>query len=124
MTKNYKCKMIIAGLFSFLCSFGPLIVFLVMGLIQGEGQEKIVLTMTLVGALCVAAVAALRKIHLKSTTYILMIGLWAALDQLLPFILTVAICTILDELIFTPLYHRWKEDYHTNKQIDKRIGVS
>lgn len=123
MTKTYKCKMIITGILSFLCSFGPLIVFTVMGLIEGEGKEKIVLAMTMVGAIMIALIAAMKKIHLRSTTFILMIGLWVALDRLLPFILTVAICTIVDELILTPLYHRFKEDYHTNKQIDKRMGV-
>lgn len=121
MTKTYKCKMIITGILSFLCSFGPLIVFTIMGLAQGEGKEKIVLTMTMVGAIMIALIAAMKKIHLRSTTFILMIGLWVALDRLLPFILTVAICTIIDELILTPLYKRFKEDYHTNKQIDKRI---
>ena len=123
MTKTYKCKMIITGILSFLCSFGPLIVFTIMGLAQGEGKEKIVLAMTMVGAIMIALIAAMKKIHLRSTTFILMIGLWVALDRLLPFILTVAICTIIDELILTPLYKRFKEDYHTNKQIDKRIGT-
>ena len=123
MTKIYKCKMIITGILSFLCSFGPLIVFVIMGFIQGESKAKIVLTMTMVGAIIIASVSAMRKIHLRSTTFILMIGLLIALDNLLPFILTITICTILDELLFTPLYHRFKEDYHTNKQIDKRMGV-
>lgn len=123
MTKIYRCKMIITGILSFLCSFGPLIVFAIMGFIQGEGKEKVVLTMTMVGAIIIASVSAMRKIHLRSTTFILMIGLLIALDRLFPFILTITICTILDELLFTPLYHRFKENYHINKQIDKRIGV-
>ena len=116
--------MVITGILSFLCSFGPLIVFTVMGLVQGDNKDKIVLTMTLMGAIGVAAFAALRKVNMRSVTYILMIGLWVALDRLLPFILTVAICTIFDELVFTPLHKRWKEDYHTHKQIDKRIVVN
>lgn len=123
MTKNYKFKMIITAILSFLCSFGPLIVFVIMGLIEGEGKEKLVLTMTMVGAIILSMIAAMKKIHLRSVTYIVMIGLWVALDRLLPFILTIVICTILDELIFTPLHKRWKEDYYTNKQIDKRLGV-
>lgn len=123
MTKSYKCKMIITGILSFLCAFGPLLVFTIMGLVQGEGKEKIVLAMTMVGAIVIALIAAMKKIHLRSTTFILMIGLWIALDRLLPFIITIAICTIVDELILTPLFHRFKEDYHTNKQIDKRIGT-
>lgn len=123
MTKKYKFRMIITGILSFLCAFGPLFVFVIMGLAEGEGKEKLVLTLTMVGAIIISMIAAMKKIHLRSVTYIIMIGLWVALDRLLPFILTIAICTILDELIFSPLYKRWKEDYHTNKQIDKRLGV-
>lgn len=121
MTKHYKFKMRICGLLSLLCTFGPLLVFISIGLIQGENKEKIILTLTTCAAIAMAVVSAMRKIHLKSTIYILMIGLWLALDRLLPFIITIAICTILDEIIFTPLYKRFKEDYHTHKQIDKRI---
>ena len=123
MTKTYKFKMIITVILSFLCTVGPLVVFTIMGLIEGEGKEKIVLALTSVGAIMIALIAVMKKIHLKSATYILMIGLWVALDKLLPFILTVAICTIVDELILTPLCKRWIEDYYTNKQIDKRIGI-
>lgn len=123
MTKTYKFKKNIVGLLSLLCSVGPLITFFIMGLVEGEDKEKIVLTMTMIGAIILSLFALLRKIHLRSVTYIIMIGLWVALDRLLPFILTIAICTILDELLFTPLYKRWNEDYHTHKQIDKRLGT-
>lgn len=34
------------------------------------------------------------------------------------------ICTILDELIISPLHRRWKTDYRTNKQIDKRTVIN
>lgn len=122
MTKTYKCKMIIAGTLSFLCTYGPLITFIIMGLIQGKEQEKITLTITLVGAIALAALGALRKVQFRSTIFIVMIGLWVALDRLMPFMLTLAICTILDETIFHPLYVRWREDYRTNKQIDKRLN--
>lgn len=123
MTRAYKFKMRITGLLSLLCAIGPLIAFIIIGIIQGEGQEKLVLSMTICAAIGLSAISAIRKIHLRSTVYVIMIGLWIALDRLLPFILTISICTILDEIIFAPLYKRFKEDYHTNKQIDKRINM-
>lgn len=121
MTKSYKVKKDIMFLLSVLCSFGPLIVFTIMGLAQGEGVEKVSLTITAIASIALGVMAVLCKIHLRSTIYILMIGLWIALDNLLPFIITLMICTILDEIVFTPLHKRFKEDYHTNKQIDKRF---
>lgn len=123
MTKNYKIKKNITLIFSILCSIGPLVVFTIIGLVQGEGVEKISLTLTAISSIVLAVLAVLRKIHLRSTIYVLMIGLWIALDNILPFVITLMVCTMLDELLFTPLYKRWKEDYHTNKQFDKRIEV-
>lgn len=122
MTKNYKFKKNITFILSMLCSIGPLVVFTIMGIIQGEGVEKISLTLTAISSIVLAVIAILNKIHLRSTTYILMIGLWIALDNLLPFVITLMICTMLDELVLTPLHNRWKEDYHTNKQFDRRVG--
>ena len=121
MTKSYKIKKNIVGLLSFLCTVGPLLTFIVMGLIQGEGKEKLCLSLTAIASIIIALFGVFKKIHLKSVTYILIIGLWIALDNLLPFVLTLAICTMLDEMIFTPLYKRFNEDYHTHKQIDKRL---
>lgn len=123
MTKTYKFKKNLMFLLSLLCSFGPLIVFTIMGLVQGEGREKICLTMTAIASIIMGLVCVLRKIHLRSTLYILMIGLWIALDNLLPFIITLMLCTMLDEIIFTPLHRRFREDYHTNKQFDKRMEL-
>lgn len=123
MTKTYKFKKNLMFILSLLCSFGPLIAFTIIGLVQGEGREKICLTLTAIASIIMAVICVLRKIHLRSTLYILMIGLWIALDNLLPFIITLMICTMLDELVFTPLHKRFKEDYHTNKQFDKRMEL-
>lgn len=121
MTKTYKFKKNLLWFLSFLCTVGPFIIFSIMGFIEAEVvYKKLVLTLTLIGAIILSLVAMLQKIQLRSIPYIIMIGLWVALDRLLPFIIVIAICTILDELIFSPLYKRYNEDYHTNLQIDKR----
>lgn len=124
MTKTYKFRKDICFILSFLCSTGPLIVFTVAGLIEAQRHEKICLALTSIASIILALLALLRKVHLKSTVYILMVGLWIALENIIPFLITLGVCTILDELIFTPLYKRFNEDYHTNKQIDKRFGGS
>lgn len=123
MTQIYKFKKNLMWVLSMLCSVGPLLVFVIMGLIQGEGKEKICLALTSVASIIMGVICVLRKIHLRSTLYILMIGLWISLNSLLPFIITLMICTILDELVFTPLYKRFREDYHTNLQFDKRMEM-
>ena len=120
MTKNLKFKKNLFFCLSALCSFGPLIVYVIIGLIQGEWVGKFVLTMTAIASIGLAVFQTMQKLQLKSITYIVLIGLWVALDRVLTCIIIIAVCTILDELVFTPLYKRYKEDYHTNLQIDKR----
>ena len=124
ITKRYRNLKNIFGFFSFVCVIGPLVTFISMGLMQGEGQEKLCLTLTSVASIILALLGLMRKVHLRSTVYIAMIGLWIALDNIVPFIITLGLCTIFDELLFSPLYKRFKEDYHTNKQIDKRYKES
>ena len=121
-TKKKNFERLISGLLSFLCVFGPLIYYTLCCLFTAQTvtMTKTIFVMTSVAAVIVAAVSAFRKLSLRSPLYIFMIGIWFALDNLLPFITTIAICTLLDELIFTPWYRRAKEDYHTNKQIDLR----
>lgn len=124
MTKTYRFKKNICLLFSILCSIGPLLLFIGMAFAQAEGKQKLVLSMTMIAAIIIAVVSFMRKVHLRSTIYIIILGLYFCLDNLIPFILTIAICTLLDEILFTPLYKRFKEDYYTNKQIDKRMANS
>jgi hypothetical protein len=112
------------GFLSFICTFGPFVIFSIIGFIEAEVvYKKLVLTLTLIGAIIISFIAVLQKVQLRSIPYIIMIGLWVVLDRLLPFIIVIAICTIFDELIFSPLYKRYNEDYHTNLQIDKRDEV-
>ena len=123
MTKSYKFKKNLMLVMSMLCTFGPLVVFSIMGFVQGEGKEKLCLAMIMIAAIALSVFAVWKKLHLRSTTYILMIGLWICLDKLLPFIITIGICTILDELVFTPLYKIFNREYHSNKTFDKRLST-
>lgn len=106
---------------SLICSVGPFVLFCIMGFVESDTvYQKMVLSLTIIGAIILSLIAIFQKIQMRSIPYILMIGLWMTLDKLLPFIIVIGLCTILDELIFSPLYKRYNEDYHTNLQIDKR----
>lgn len=120
MTKKYKTLKICFLALSILCSFGPLIYFVIDGFIGAKTVEKLALTFTTLGALIVTITAVFLKIKLRCPVFIILIGLAVALDKILPCIITVAICTILDEVVFTPLSKKYKELYTINKEIDKR----
>lgn len=120
MTKKYKILKTCFLLLGILCSFGPLIFFLVEGFINAQTVEKLTLTFTTLASIIVAITGAFLKIKLRCPIFIILIGLSIALDKIMPCIVTVAICTILDELVFTPLEKKYKNLYTINKEIDKR----
>lgn len=120
VTKKYQ---LLKNLFNFLsaaCTLGPICFFALTGFINGEEVQKVALGLTSVAGLMLAITSLLFKWHLRSPLFIVLIGLWVALDNILPCIIVIAITTILDESAFTPLKKRYKQLYTINAEIDKR----
>lgn len=119
-TKKYKNLYRLFAVLSALCLLGPLLVFFIIGFVGAEVVGKVVLSMTALGSIILAIVSILFKYHLRSPMFVLLIGLWAVLDSLLPPMIFVSIAVILDEFIFSPLKKKYKSLYTINKEIDKR----
>ena len=62
------------------------------------------------------------KYHIRSTVWILLIGIYIALKDITTLLIIISVCTVLDEFLVTPLYKHYKERYKINKEIDKRNG--
>lgn len=126
MKSKYKKKRNLFFILSFLATFGPFIYYGIKAMIEGEPVEKCALTIFTIVALIIAGAAAALKIHLRSVIWILLLGVYFCLDNLIGVILVVAICTILDELVFTPLYKRYSKLYSeantADKVFDERMG--
>lgn len=61
--------------------------------------------------------------HLRSPIWIVLIGLYFAMrDILLPLVITLAISTVLDELILRPIISNTREKLNGSKVIDSRLG--
>ena len=60
---------------------------------------------------------------MRSTIWILLLGIYICLDNIMPVLLTIAIGTITDELILTPLHKKYKQLAIINSEIDKREDV-
>lgn len=122
MTNKYK---FLKNLFTFLsvwCNTGPLVYFILRALFSGEvtATKKVTLTFTVMACLVLVALNAIKKYNLKSPTFILIIGLYIALDNLLALFIILGVTTMLDEFVFTPLKKKYKAKYIINKEIDKR----
>lgn len=120
ITKAYRARMILCWILDFIVVVGPLVYFLIKGFIFGGVQQKFVL-----GACCgVAAVICLVNIftkwHLRSPLWIVLLGVYYCLQKIELLLLLMAICAILDEFVFAPLYRYNKNKLSINKEIDKR----
>lgn len=106
---------------SILVTIIPILVYCVIGFINGEVHQKLTLGISITVALLLVGVNVIFKYHLRSILWILVLGIYICIQNIMPLLLIVAIGTIVDEFIFTPLHKKYKERYTINYEIDKRI---
>lgn len=122
MTKKLKAKYVTAALISLLLNIGPLLVFTIIAFISGTAiVHKVTLSMTLLLVLIFSIITLLNKTVFRSKLWILLIGLWLCLDNILTPLIVFAACQVVDELIVTPIKKYYRDRYKINKEIDKRL---
>ena len=122
ITKDYKTKWMICRVLSILMTIGPLAYFFVKAYIDGEvgvTQKMTLGICTVVCAILIIINITVKK-SLRSPIYIIIIGIYVCLDNLMLLFIVMAATTILDEFIFSPLASKFKNQYTINKEIDKR----
>lgn len=120
ITKKYQRLAILFQALSILVLVAPLAYYTIYGFINGEVTEKLTLGVTFVVACILLVINVLFKYHIRSTIWILVLGIYFCIDSIMPLLLMVAIGTILDEFVLTPLYKSYKSKCTINKEIDKR----
>lgn len=120
ITKKYQRLSILFQALSILVLVSPLAYYTIYGFINGEVTEKLTLGVTFVVACILLVINVLFKYHIRSTIWILVLGIYFCIDNILPLLLMVAIGTILDEFVLTPLYKMYHNKCTINKEIDKR----
>ena len=119
-TKKYKRLSKLFGLLSLLCTVFPVAYFTVQAFIQVEVEEKVTLGCTLIVCLILVALNTIKKENLRSPVYLMILGIYVCLDNLLSLFLIMAITTMADEFLFTPLHNSFKNKAVINKEIDRR----
>lgn len=120
-TKQYRVKYWVCRILSILLNFGPLIGYGVYAFIIGTPQQKLALGGLLTIAIILTAINIIFKYHLRCIIWILLIGVYIAVKQIIPLLLIIAACTIIDDLVLEPLCKTFKNKLTINKEIDKRI---
>ena len=120
-TKLLKTKTYIFHFLSWVLTFLPILIWLGIALAKSNDVTKTALAISVLIAFLLTLVNLLLKYSIRSTIWILLIGIYVALKDITPLLIIIAVCTIIDEFIVHPLYKHYKERYHINKEIDKRV---
>ena len=120
MTKKYKIKLNICRLLSFTLTVLPVIIYAIMGFMDGTIGEKVSLGICVILALIFVLINVMFKYHIRSTLWVLLIGIYVCIDNIIPLLIIMAATTIIDEFVLVPLINKYKNKYIINKEIDLR----
>lgn len=120
MTKKYKTKLNTCKFLSFALTVLPVIIYAIMGFINGSTGEKVSLGVCVVLALIFVLINIMFKYHIRSTLWVLLIGIYVCIDNIIPLLIIMATTTIIDEFALVPLINKYKNKYIINKEIDLR----
>lgn len=120
MTKKYKRLYLFSKIMSLLMTIIPMLIYIVIGFAQGSIRSKLVLGACVTIGLIFVIINIIAKHKIRSTIWILMIGLYSACKNIVPLLIIITITTVIDEFILEPLYKKYKAKYTINKEIDIR----
>ena len=119
-TKKYKRLARLFSLLSILVVLAPLLYYTAEAFIAGAVVEKLALGGLATFSIVLVLFNVLLKASLRSPLWIMLLGIYLVLNSILPLILFIAVGTILDEFILSPLARKYKNLYVINNEIDKR----
>lgn len=121
-TKKYRIGYWVLTVISWTLVFGPLAVYFIYGLIVSGTVQKAGLLTTLFVAIVLTVISVIMKLHLRSALFILILGIYIAIDKISILLIIVSVCSVLDELLISPLQRSFKEKLGINKAMDKRLS--
>lgn len=122
-TKKCRTMLWILRILDWICLFLPLIIYVVIALSSGGvlAIGKIAVVGTVMIASILTAFNVIAQKRLRCPIWIIIIGLYIAIQKwLLPLIIILAITSILDDLVFTPLIHKYYTKTLASETIDER----
>lgn len=119
-TIRLRRSKIILGIISLLLCYAPLLVALITGFSYSDNERgKVTLSICCTVTLLLTLINIISKYSVRSTMWVLLLGAYSVLEDVMPYLIAIAICTIIDEFIITPIYKSVKNRYIINREIDK-----
>lgn len=121
-TKRFAALYRLMALFSLVCTVGPITVFTIYAISNGEigSKQKLTLGLCLLVCLLLVIINTIKKYNLRSPVYIMILGIHTCIQNLTLLFIIMAVTTALDEFVFTPLKREFRMKYTINKEIDAR----
>lgn len=119
-TKKYRLVYWILTAISWILVFGPLAAYLIYAMIISGTVQKAGLVTSLFTAIILTGISIILKLHIRSALFIMILGIYLAIREISVLLVIISICTVLDELVITPLQKSFKNRLTINKEIDKR----
>ncbi len=119
-TKKAKNRYIFFKVLSACLTFMPLLVYVIMAFINGEPMEKFTMGCMVTIALVFVMLNVIMKYNIRSTVWVLILGIYLCLDNITPLLIIMAVSTIIDEFVVSKLANKYKNQFVINKEIDKR----
>ena len=112
----------VCRLLSVLITLLPVVYYVIKGFADESigTKQKACLGCMVCLAITLYLINVLMKYSIRSTIWILLLGVYVCLEDILPLILMLAIGTIIDEFILTPLKKHYASVYKINREIDRR----
>lgn len=114
--KGYWCTLIL----SWVVTLSPIIAYTILGFMNGSAGQKFTLGLMLILAIGLGVINILKKLSLRSTTWLMVLGVSLCLNEVTNLLIIMAVTTIVDELVIVPINKHCREKLSINKEIDKR----
>lgn len=121
-TRKYRKLSFLFGFISVLLNIAPFTIYAFIALVDSALiYQKIALSMTVLVVAILSLVAFINKVAMKSRLWIVLVGIYVCLGEIITPLIIIAVCQVLDELIVSPLHKNFRNKKTINKEIDKRL---
>lgn len=122
-TKECRAKLWILRILDWICLFLPLLIYICVALSSNGvlAIQKVAVVGSVVVAGILTAINIMSQKKIRCSVWIIVLGLYMAIKEyLLPLIIILAITSILDDLVFTPLINKYYTKTVASETIDER----
>ena len=121
-TRKYRRLSFLFGTIRVLLNIAPFAIYAFIALINSTLlYQKTVLCMTVFIVGIMSLITLFQEVAMKSRLWIVLVGIYVCLGQIITPLIIIAVCQVLDELIVAPLHDSYRDKKSINKEIDKRL---